>query len=368
MLRMSIDKQGDLTSVGGALVPTRDVDTTRTVGPRKAATRAVALVRSQPPGSSDGRRVSTRGIKAVSTKLVVYRHGLIQGIDKNNTELAYQVEVTNRKNIRDVVFISANGGKAVNRYSLIDDALYRVLYEAVLKQNGDTQYKKIWEEGDNRNKLNPSTRPNMVDSTGEAYWLFNNAFGRDSYDGAGAHMVTINNDPRIDCPNANWNGVTTNYCDGVSSDDVVAHEWGHAYTEYTSGLIYQWQPGAMNEGFSDVWGETVDLVNGRQDEGEGDIDAVRPVGLCSTHTGALPLLTINAPSSIAKACLTGGASFGQPLTPTGITGNVVVATDVAEPADADRPSTTDGCSPYTNAAAVVGNIAMVDRGRCAFEQ
>ena len=60
-------------------------------------------------------------------------------------------------------------------------------------------------------------------------------------------MVTINNDPRIDCPNANWNGVTTNYCDGVTSDDVVAHEWGHAYTEYTSGLIYQWQPGAMNE-------------------------------------------------------------------------------------------------------------------------
>ena len=67
--------------------------------------------------------------------------------------------------------------------------------------------------------------------------------------------------------------MTTNYCDGVSSDDVVAHEWGHAYTERTSGLIYQWQPGAMNEAYSDIWGETVDLINDRQDEGEGDIDA-----------------------------------------------------------------------------------------------
>ena len=124
------------------------MDTTRTVGARQAAARAVALVRSQPPGASDGSKVSTRGLKAVSTKLVVYRHGLIQGIDKDNTELAYQVEVTNRKNIRDVVFISANGGKAVNRYSLIDDALHRVLYEAELKPNGSTQYKKIWEEGD----------------------------------------------------------------------------------------------------------------------------------------------------------------------------------------------------------------------------
>ena len=43
-------------------------------------------------------------------------------------------------------------------------------------------------------------------------------------------MKTVNNDPRINCPNANWNGVTTNYCNGVTSDDVVAHEWGHAYT------------------------------------------------------------------------------------------------------------------------------------------
>ena len=123
----------------------------------------------------------------------------------------------------------------------------------------------------------------------QAYWFFSNAFGRDSYDGAGAlddrRSTTTR---RIDCPNANWNGVTTNYCNGVTSDDVVAHEWGHAYTEYTSGLIYQWQPGALNESYSDVWGETVDLINGRQDEGEGDITAKRPDGLCSSHDARTP--------------------------------------------------------------------------------
>ena len=81
-----------------------------------------------------------------------------------------------------------------------------------------------------------------------------------------------------------WNGITTNYCTGVSSDDVVAHEWGHAYTEYTSGLIYQWQSGALNESYSDVWGETLDLINKRDDEGEGDLDAKRPVGVCSLYT------------------------------------------------------------------------------------
>ena len=75
-------------------------------------------------------------------------------------------------------------------------------------------------------------------------------------------MRSVNNDPTIACPNANWNGATTNYCNGVTSDDVVAHEWGHAYTEYTHDLIYQWQPGALNESYSDIWGETVDMLNG----------------------------------------------------------------------------------------------------------
>ena len=65
---------------------------------------------------------------------------------------------------------------------------------------------------------------------------------------------------------------------------MVAHEWGHAYTEYTDGLIYQWQSGALNESYSDVWGETLDLINNRDDEGEGDLAAKRTVGRCSTHT------------------------------------------------------------------------------------
>ncbi|MCK5923268.1 MAG: M4 family metallopeptidase, partial [Methylococcales bacterium] len=93
--------------------------------------------------------------------------------------------------------------------------------------------------------------------------------GYASYDGADATMITVNNDPGISCPNANWNGTSTNYCSGVTGDDTVAHEWGHAYTEYTHGLVYAWQPGALNESYSDIWGEIVDLVNGRGSDDAG---------------------------------------------------------------------------------------------------
>ena len=79
------------------------------------------------------------------------------------------------------------------------------------------------EEGDELPGTLNEDQESMVRSTGESYWFFQNAFARDSFDGKGATMYTINNDPAISCPNANWNGQTTNYCDGVSSDDVVAH-------------------------------------------------------------------------------------------------------------------------------------------------
>ena len=35
-------------------------------------------------------------------------------------------------------------------------------------------------------------------------------------------------------------------------------------------------------------------------------------------------------------------------------------------ADAAGPSTTDGCSPFTNAGAVAGKIALIERGTCGF--
>jgi Zn-dependent metalloprotease len=361
------DRAGHLQAVNGQLVPVGGLSLDTTLSATAAAEQAVRLVRLQPPGGADG-RVSTKGLKAESSTLVVYRHGLLQG-KTGNTELVYQVEVTNGKNIRDMVFISAITGKVVNRYSLIDNALYRVLYEARTNGSGKIKFHLVWNEGDRFPKNLTADQQNMILSTGEAYWFFRNAWGRDSFDDEGSPMITVNNDPRISCPNANWNGVTTNYCDGVSSDDVVAHEWAHAYTEYTNGLIYQWQSGAMNEAYSDIWGETIDLINGRQDEGES-FTAKRQDGWCTTNTGAVPQVVILAPEDIKKVCPAGAASFGPQVTPAGITDNVVLGLDPAEPADAAAGlaagTTTDGCSALTNAAEVAGNIALLDRGRCDF--
>jgi PA domain/LVIVD repeat len=75
------------------------------------------------------------------------------------------------------------------------------------------------------------------------------------------------------------------------------------------------------------------------------------------------IVTVNPPSTAAGAYGAAGAAFGPAPTATGVSGAIVVALD---PADAAGPSTTDGCSPLTNAAAIAGNIAVVDRGSCNF--
>jgi hypothetical protein len=61
--------------------------------------------------------------------------------------------------------------------------------------------------------------------------------------------------------------------------------------------------------------------------------------------------------------LLGAAAFGNPLTPAGTTGDVVVGLDDANVAG---PLTTDACTPLTNAATVAGKVALVDRGTCGF--
>ena len=45
------------------------------------------------------------------------------------------------------------------------------------------------------------------------------------------------------------------------ADDVVAHELTHGVTKYESNLFYYYQSGAINESFSDVFGEYYDQSN-----------------------------------------------------------------------------------------------------------
>ncbi len=88
--------------------------------------------------------------------------------------------------------------------------------------------------------------------------------GRNSYDGNGSvirsyvHYSTNYN-------NAFWDGQRMTYGDGDGSTfsplvsiDVVGHEITHGVTEHSANLAYTYESGALNESFSDVFGESIE--------------------------------------------------------------------------------------------------------------
>lgn len=95
----------------------------------------------------------------------------------------------------------------------------------------------------------------------ETYDYFLDRHGRDSLDGQGANITAI---VRVgDYDNASWHGNLRVMLFGdvrpfAGSLDIVAHELSHGVTETSAGLIYENQSGALNEAFSDIFGEMVE--------------------------------------------------------------------------------------------------------------
>lgn len=250
-LHLHFNTSNELTSVNGNYIPNIKLNTSPTLSQDDANEIALKVVKDQ------GLNLSGETMRVNKSTLYVFQKGLVQGY-LGAKYLVYEVEVLNELDVREFIFVNAHTGGIVEQFTGMAHALDRIVYE------GNTS-NVVWQEGNGLPGLLNIWQQNEVNASEHVYNFFNNAFGYVSYDGADAQMRTINNDPGISCPNANWNGVTANYCNGTASDDVIAHEWGHAYTQYTSGLIYAYQSGAMNESFSDIWGETIDLLNGYED-------------------------------------------------------------------------------------------------------
>ena len=255
VLKFHFNGKEELTSINGNTIANIKVDPNPSISAATAENIAKNLVSKQNLSKSNA------PLQAAKNNLLIFPKNLVQG-DAVTSYLAYEIQVTNNADVREYLFIDAHSGELVEQFTGIHP-IDRKLYETNTNANN-----LKWKEGD----VFPGTlsiwQQNEVTASEHVYNFFKNAFGYISYDGQDHSMITVNNDPTITCPNARWNGTYAGYCDGTATDDIIAHEWGHAYTEYTSGLIYQYQSGALNESFSDVWGETIDLINNYQDEGE----------------------------------------------------------------------------------------------------
>ncbi len=266
LLKFHFNAKEELSSINGNSISIAKLNTVPDITAAEAEIIARDMVSKQDLNKSN------TPLQTAKTNLIIFPKNLMQG-GIVTPYLAYQIEVTNKKDVREYIFINAHTGELVEQFTGIHP-IGRKLYET-----NTTATNLKWKEGDAFPGTLSSWQQNEVVTSEHVYNFFKNAFGYVSYDAADHTMITVNNDPTISCPNARWNGTYAGYCDGTATDDVIAHEWGHAYTEYTSGLIYQYQSGALNESYSDVWGETIDLINNYMDEGENL--SVRTTTACS---------------------------------------------------------------------------------------
>ncbi|MGN6617706.1 MAG: M4 family metallopeptidase [Ilyomonas sp.] len=95
----------------------------------------------------------------------------------------------------------------------------------------------------------------------QTYDFYKAKFNRNSLDNNGYGLINYVNVNITD--NAFWDGTSMNFGTrstngkGVTGIDVTGHELTHGVTQFTCGLQYSYESGAMNESLSDIMGKSV---------------------------------------------------------------------------------------------------------------
>lgn len=199
------------------------------------------------------------GHLAQPATLQVYA-GLPPYISGPNARLAWFVWlISDEGRASEEYVIDAVTGKILDTIPKADAALERAVYDAHEKPKLPGEL--VREEG------GPETEDPDADAaydfSGDVYNFYSGLTEYDSYDNGGAPLestVHFAEATGVPYENAYWNGREVVLGNGFPfALDVVGHEWTHAYTEHTSGLVESGQSGALNESLSDIMGTAIEM-------------------------------------------------------------------------------------------------------------
>ncbi len=247
-LKVHQNAAGEVTCVNGRFYPisATKFDTNPSYGPDAAVNVAAA-------------QLAAGNLTTVENELVIVDPGWY-GDPPMGAHLAYYVVLFNADAaIREAFFIDAHTAEVLDQWSTIHTAKNRQIYDG----GGTTAVPGTIARSEGQPPVAaPEDVNRAYDYYNDTYDFYFRGFGRDSINGAGMAMIATVNSTSPTCPNAYWNGAQMVFCSGAVTDDIVGHELTHGVTQFTAGLIYQNQPGQLNESFSDVMGELIDLYNG----------------------------------------------------------------------------------------------------------
>jgi Zn-dependent metalloprotease len=254
-INVLVDGAGNLRSMSG------EASTAALSGKAKVTARAAADTAVKVTAKAT--RVPERALKASDPVLSGYDPELIGG--PGSAATVWKVEVTAGKGmgVRQFVLVDAEDGRVVLSFSQVAHADRRIC-DFANAPNQDNSCPGGAPAA--RSEGQEPTGNSAVDAAYELSGAYNSmlaTLGRNSLDNNGMALVSaVDFCPEAPCPyeNAFWDGAQTTYGQGFVTEDVLAHEFTHGVTEYTSKLLYYYQAGAINESISDVLGEAFDQL------------------------------------------------------------------------------------------------------------
>jgi vibriolysin len=189
--------------------------------------------------------------------------------------LVYLVDITGELKdgtpVHDTLQVSAEDGSILGRIPHIFTAKNREMHD--LAHGTTLPGTTVRTEGGAALPSSANNDPinTNYDRLGVVYDAYKTLFNRDSYNGAGAKLISSCH-YSTNYVNAYWNGTQMVYGDGdgvnatnlALSLDVTAHELTHAVTSSTSNLNYSGESGGLNESWSDALGNVVEWYGAGQ--------------------------------------------------------------------------------------------------------
>ncbi len=241
-LVLHVDPEGLIYAANGSTFRGTDLPSQAKVAP-EAALKAAEV------GSG------ASGAIAEGTPTLTY----VQHEGSKELRLAWQVRVKGERAgmpSDDLLYVDAVRGGVVALHPQHHSALNRRVYSA---NNGSTTPGTL-RRSEGQAPVGDAHVDMNYDMLGTTYNCYNTLFGRDSYDNAGATLIsTVHYGSNY--VNAYWDGTQMVYGDGNGVDsielgkdlDVTVHELSHAVTDSESDLIYSGESGGLNESFSDIF-------------------------------------------------------------------------------------------------------------------
>ncbi len=287
-------KEGQVSSLTNTTVAINDLDTRPTLSARSALNSAKSFVNARTYLWEDSVSSALMDYQVPAGELMIL--GPIAGVN-NQAKLVYKFDIYASEPVyRADVYVDAHNGAVVFENKRIHHAntpatgssLYNgtVSFTADsfssgyrLRQTSDGNGIETYDMGGSTNYSNASdvvsSTTNFSGSTDigvQAHWgaeqthqYFMQKHNRNSYTGSGTVIRSYVSYSR-NYVNAFWNGSVMTYGDGdgvnygpLVSLDIVGHEITHGVTEYAANLVYSYESGALNESFSDIFGESIEF-------------------------------------------------------------------------------------------------------------